>query len=82
MIQLPHDNHEIAELAQATVNHPAAIEIARIAARDIGVPPGMSFHKLRFYLAHAYASGFVRGRKGQHPDPERPITPDPLGQPQ
>lgn len=79
MIHLPHDNQDVIDLAQATINTPAAIEIAKIAAKAIGVPPGVSFNQLRFFLAHAYAQGFVRGRKGRHAAPEMPVTPDPLG---
>ena len=79
MIHLPHDNQDVIDLAQATINTPAALEIAKIAAKACDVPPGPSFNQLRFFLAHAYAQGFVRGRKGRPAEPERPVTPDPLG---
>jgi len=79
LISLPHDNQDVLDLAQATINTPAALEIAKIAAKNIGTPPGVAFNQLRFFLAHAYAQGYIRGRKQRPAEPERPILPDPLG---
>jgi len=79
LIHLPRDNQDVMDLAQATINTPAAIEIAKMAAKSCNVAPGVDFNQLRFWLAHAYASGFVRGRKGRGAEQERPVTPDPLG---
>lgn len=79
MIHLPRDNKNIHDLAQAVVNSPALVEIAKIHARAIGVPPGQQFAELRVALALAYAHGYVRGRSGQSAEPAMPVRPDPLG---
>lgn len=60
MIILPPDEVEVRKYANFVVNTPAAIKIAELTARAVGVPPGPRFNELRKALALAYAQGYLR----------------------
>lgn len=59
---LDMQNRRILNLADATVNQPAAVNIAREVAHKMGLAQeGEPFNELRRALAYGYAQGYIRG---------------------
>ena len=79
MIRYPRKDADIQALAQELVNHPAQVMVARLCARDLGLPDGRPFNLLRVWLARTYAHGYVMGAEGIGHLDAMPPTPDPLG---
>jgi hypothetical protein len=79
VIRFPRKDADVSALAQELVNHPAQVMVARLCARDLGLPDGEPFNKLRVWLARAYAHGYVMGAEGIPHRDAMPPTPDLLG---
>jgi hypothetical protein len=59
----PQILREVEDLANQIVNTETSIQIARLAAADLGLGSNGAFNLLRKHLVLAYCQGYVLGRR-------------------